>query len=258
MKRYDLIDTLRGLAVISMIGFHACWLISYFGLGISQDTLFGTAFTVWERSICMSFILIAGFSFSLGHHHIRSGLIIFGLGALITVVTCIFLPDIRIIFGILTFIGTATLLMIPIDKAANKTASLTGGRKILILTVFFLLFLLTYNINKGYIGFMTDSFIPETAIILPKGLYKGYAATFLGFMEPGFYSSDYFPLMPWFFLYLCGYFLHKIAAGSRFEDGIAKIGIPGVKFIGRHSLIIYILHPVVLYLIMYVLSQKMH
>ena len=252
MKRYDLIDTLRGLAVISMIGFHACWLASYFGLGISQETLFGTVFTVWERSICMSFILIAGFSFSLGHHHVKSGLIIFGLGALITAVTCLFLPDIRIIFGILTFIGTVTLLMIPIDKKIHESGAKTRSSMFVSFALFMILFILTYNINKGYIVFA-----PEVAVALPKGLYRGYAATFLGFMDPEFYSSDYFPLMPWFFLYLCGYFLHKIVSGSRFEDGMLRFGIPGVKFIGRHSLIVYILHPVILYLIMYLLSLKL-
>ena len=252
MKRYDLIDTLRGLAVISMIGFHACWLISYFGFGISSQTLFGTAFTVWERSICMSFILIAGFSFSLGRNHLKSGLIIFGLGAVITAVTCLFLPDIRIVFGILTFIGSSTLLMIPIDKKMSKSLSWTMSHKIFMLVIFMLLFVLTYNINKGYIGYM-----PDMAIVLPKGLYRGYVATFFGFMYPGFYSSDYFSLIPWFFLYICGYILHKIVIGSRFEGTIQKGRIPGINIIGRHSLIIYILHPIIIYLILYFLALKM-
>ncbi len=252
MKRYDLIDSLRGLSVISMIGFHACWLISYFGLGISSQTLFGTAFTVWERSICMSFILIAGFSFSLGRDHLKSGLIIFGLGAAITAVTCLFLPDIRIIFGILTFIGTSILLMIPVDKKTERSLSWTMSRKILILAIIMVLFVLTYNINKGYIGFA-----PDMALVLPKGLYRGYVATFFGFMDPGFYSSDYFSLIPWFFLYVFGYFLHKTVIGSRFESVIQKGRIPGINIIGRHSLVIYILHPIILYLILYVLSLKM-
>ena len=86
-KRYDLIDTLRGLAIISMIGFHACWIMNYFGILITSETLYGTIFTVWERSICIPFIIIAGFSFSLGHNHLRSGLIVFGWGLIITAVT---------------------------------------------------------------------------------------------------------------------------------------------------------------------------
>ena len=30
------------------------------------------------------------------------------------------------------------------------------------------------------------------------------ASTTLGFISPGFYSADYFPLLPWFFLFLTG------------------------------------------------------
>ena len=116
-KRLDLIDTLRGLAVISMIGFHACWIINLFGLAFSDEIIMGPVFMAWKRSICMSFILISGFSFSLGRRHLRSGLVIFGLGLVITVVTTIVVPDIRIVFGVLTFLGSAALIMIPIDKA---------------------------------------------------------------------------------------------------------------------------------------------
>lgn len=251
MKRYDLIDTLRGLAVISMIGFHACWIMSYFGLGIPQEALFGTGFTVWERTICISFITIAGFSFSYGRRHVRSGLILLGAGFVITAVTCLIVPDIKIIFGILTFLGTATFLMIPIDKAVrNKYGEAQGHTKKTDIAFFILclaLYVLTYGINKGYLGIR--QIFP---VMLPRGLYRGYIATFLGFMDPGFYSSDYFSIMPWFFLYLSGYFLHRITGRTKAGESLLTRGIPGIKMIGRHSLIIYIVHPVVLFFIVWI------
>lgn len=251
MKRYDLIDTLRGLAVISMIGFHACFIISYFGLGIPSDALFGPGFMIWERSICFSFITIAGYSFSFGRHHLKSGLMLFGIGLVITAVTCLAVPDIRIIFGVLTFLGTATLIMIPLDRIVKKRYKETQkgptGAGIVLLAASLVLFVFTYNINKGFLGIR--QIYP---IRLPQELYRGYISTFFGFMDPGFYSSDYFSLIPWFFLYLSGYFLHGIVAGSRFEAGFMTKGIPGIKAIGRHALPVYIIHPIVLFIIVWI------
>ena len=203
-KRYALIDTLRGLAIISMIGYHACWIMSYFGILISADTLFSSWFNAWQKSICISFIVIPGFSFSLGSNHVRSGLIVFGWGLIITVITVLFFYDIRIIFGVLTLTGSAILLTIPVDKLLNSRDIGNKSCYMIFLAVEILLFLFTYNINRGYLGF--GSF----RLNLPAELYNGYIATYLGFMTPGFYSTDYFSLMPWYFLYFFRYDRHSL------------------------------------------------
>ncbi len=248
-KRYDLIDTLRGLEIISMIAFHTCWLINHFGMGISTETLYGTVFTIWERSICIGFITIAGFSFSLGHRHLRSAFVIFLTGAMITAVTSLFLPEIRIVFGVLTLIGSATFIMTALDKlfAGRAEASRMFGLAGAILNL--AAFVITYNINKGYVGFM-----PGLAVELPKGLYKGYLMTFIGFTEPGFFSTDYFSILPWIFIYICGYFIHKLVKGTRTGERVLSLGIAGIKALGRHSLPVYIAHPVIIYAALYILS----
>ena len=248
-KRYDLIDTIRGLAIISMIGFHACWIMNYFGILITTETLYGIFFSVWERSICISFIMIAGFSFSLGHNHLKSGLVVFGWGLVITVVTCIFLYDIRIIFGVLTLIGSVILLMIPIDSFFMKYNLLTKKVSVCLFGFSILLFLFTYKINLGYLGFY-----PRVCIQLPRGIYNGYVSTYFGFMAPWFYSSDYFSLFPWWFLYLAGYFLHKTVTGDEKDLSLLGSGIPGIKVIGRYSLPIYIIHPIILYILFYFIT----
>ncbi len=250
MKRFDLIDTLRGLSIISMIAFHACWLINFFNLGISDETLFGRGFFAWERSICISFIMIAGYSFSLGRRHLRSGLILTVLGAVITLLTVLFLPGIHIVFGILTFMGAVTLLMIPFDKLyvssckKNVRTERSGIIHIISFALSLLLFLFSYDINRGTVGL---PFCPD--IQLPVWLFRGYIATFIGFMEPGFDSVDYFSLIPWCFIFMCGYFLHKIIKDSTAEEKIMTRGIPMIRSIGRHSLLIYIIHPIVLFML---------
>ena len=250
-QRYDLIDTLRGLTGISMILYHACWIMNHFGLVITTEQLYGPAFIAWERSICMSFIIISGFSFSYGKHHIKSGIILFSLGALITAVTLIFVPDIRIVFGILTFLGSATLMMIPLDKIMKGTSGWSVAARGMALVVSVAAFIITYKINIGY---LTVPFC--TRIELPHSLYKGYIATYFGFMEPGFASADYFPILPWVFLYLSGYFLNKLISGTKSEQGVLRKGIPGIRAMGRHSLLIYLVHPIVLYILIYLIARR--
>ena len=249
MKRYELIDTLRGLAIISMIAFHTCWLLNLFGFAISTQTLYGTAFNVWERSICISFILISGFCFARGRNHVRAGLMVFGTGLAITVVTCVFLPEIRIVFGVLTFIGTAIFLMIPLDKMIKDKCVRSKAFRLSVLLISFAAFLFTYNINLGYLGFGGMS------VYLPKWLYRGYPATFLGFLEPGFRSTDYFSLIPWFFLYSCGYAIYMMIKENVTDMKFMEKGISFISAVGRHSLIIYVAHPVLIYGVLYVISM---
>lgn len=249
MKRYDLVDTLRGISIISMIAFHTCWLMNFFGLGVSTQTLYGPAFMAWERSICSSFILISGFSFSLGHRHLRSGILLSVTGLMITLITVLFLPGINIIFGILTFLGASTLILIPADKVfmkvlAKKDSPGTAAAALLIINLIF--FLITYNMGRGYLGI--DGLF---TIELTPSLYRGYAATFVGFTEPGFVSADYFPFIPWVFLHICGYFLHKVVMAGGTCKKALSYGIPGLSFLGRHSLVIYLLHPVIIYAVLF-------
>ena len=60
---------------------------------------------VWEQFICWSFILLSGFCFSLGSRPIKRGLLVFGAGCVISLVTMFVMPEQRVRFGILSLIG---------------------------------------------------------------------------------------------------------------------------------------------------------
>ena len=84
--RYALLDELRGLDLLSMIGYHACWdLIFLFGMSAAWYT--GWQGHLWQQSICWTFILLSGYSFSLGRRHWRRGWLVFACGAVVTAVT---------------------------------------------------------------------------------------------------------------------------------------------------------------------------
>ena len=83
---------------------------------------------------------------------------------------------------------------------------------------------------------------------LPDTLYRNYLTAYLGFPQPCFFSTDYFPLIPWFFLFVTGYFLFRLTSEKGWNEKLFARGqFPLLNFLGRHSLMVYLLHQPVLY-----------
>ena len=235
-NRFQLPDTIRGIVLISMILYHGAWNLVYI-YGINWPWYKSYGAYIWQQSICWTFILLSGFCFSLGKRHLKSGLMVFGGGALVTIVTLIAMPQNRVVFGVLTCIGSCILLMTFTRKLWKKIPPETG----IFLT--FLLFLFTKNINNGYVGLGNIKIIK-----ISSQWYRNYFTAYLGFPTRGFYSTDYFSLIPWLFLFVTGFYLYNIFEKRKLLDKkfMAK-GIPAFAFLGRHSLIIYLLHQPIIY-----------
>lgn len=231
--RLHFIDCIRGITMISMIVYHLVWdLVFLYG---NNWTWFYNA-KIWQQSICWTFIILSGFSWSLGRHPLKRGVIVFCGGLVITAVTFIFTPNTRIIFGILTLLGTSMLIMIPLSKILKKIPAALGG------FISFLIFIFSKNCYYGYLGF------GNLKLELPAFLYKNYLTAFFGFPQNNFYSSDYFPLIPWFFLFVFGYFLFRLLDQKGLNQKLFSKGeIPVLNFLGKHSLIVYMLHQPVIY-----------
>ena len=237
------LDTIRGITLLSMMLYHTCWdLVFLFGKKIPGYS--GLGGYVWQQSICWTFILLAGFCWSLGSHHPKRGLIVFGSGILITFVTLLVMPESRVIFGVLTLIGSCMLLLIPMEKLLLKLCAEIG------LAGSFLLFLLFRNVNTGYLGFENWNILK-----LPDGFYENLFTTYLGFPQKGFFSADYFSLLPWFFLFLTGFYLYQLVQKNHMMEKLFSWRVPGFDVIGRHSLLIYLLHQPVVFGISWMLFQ---
>ena len=129
------------------------------------------------------------------------------------------------------------ILMIPLEKWAKKVPAGAG------MAVCFLLFALLRNCPKGSLGF-------EGLVIteLPRWLYRNNLTAYLGFPQPGFFSTDYFSVLPWIFLFLTGFFLQRFLSERNLNEKLfAKGNVPVLNWIGRHSLIVYLLHQPILY-----------
>ena len=237
------LDTIRGITLLSMMLYHTCWdLVFLFGKKIPEYS--GLGGYVWQQSICWTFILLSGFCWSLGSHHLKRGLIVFGSGILITFVTLLVMPESRVIFGVLTLIGSCMLLLIPMEKLLLKLRAEIG------LVGSFLLFLLFRNVNTGYLGFENWNILK-----LPDGFYENLFTTYLGFPQKGFFSADYFSLLPWFFLFLTGFYLYQFVQKNHMMEKLFSWRVPGFDVIGRHSLLIYLLHQPAVFGISWLLFQ---
>ena len=235
-KRLHFLDALRGLCLISMIGFHGMWNVVYL-FGVDAPWYRGMPGYLWQQSICWTFILLSGFCWNFSRNHWKRGALVFGGGAVVSLVTCVLMPQNRILFGVLTCIGSCMIAMIPLEKCAKKVPAAAG------LAGSFLLFLLLRNCADGSLGF-------ESLVLcdLPATFYRNNLTAYLGFPQPGFFSTDYFPIIPWIFLFVAGYFLHRVLEEKKLNEKLfAKGNVPVLNWIGRHSLIVYLLHQPILY-----------
>ena len=234
--RFQLLDTIRGVVLVSMMIYHATWNLVYI-YGMDWAWYKSKGAYVWQQSICWTFIFLSGFCFSLGKRHLKSGLMVFGAGILVTVSTLIAMPQNRVVFGVLTCIGSCILIVTFAEKAARKIPPVAGAAGS------FLLFLVSKNVNNGYLGLSHGGIIK-----LPQQWYQNYVSTYLGFPFRGFYSTDYFSLFPWFFLFAAGFFLYEICEKQGvFGKEFMKADISVFSFLGRNSLLIYLLHQPLIY-----------
>lgn len=239
--RYTVLDVLRGGAVIAMIIYHALWdLVNIFG--VYMPWFSSTTASVIQLSIRWAFILISGFSIHLSKRKLRHALTVLGASLIITLVTFIFTPEARILFGVLSLLGSAVLLTIPLNKPMKKINPTVG------IVICALLFVLTYNLPRGFVG------VGDFALFeLPDFLYCHTLTAFFGFKPAGFFSTDYVPLLPWLFMFWIGYYVYLFFEKYNLLRFMSAFSLKPLEFVGRHSLIIYMLHQPVVYGLLYII-----
>ena len=218
--RFAEIDIARAVAVLMMITFHILFDVNSFEIySINVDT----GFLWWfARVTAGTFIFIAGISLTIRYSRSKEfrmfllrGMKIFCWGLAITLVTWLVMPETYIIFGILHFIGIG-----------------------IILGYFFVRFRLI-NLGLGAVLIAGGVLLMRTSFSFPWLLP-------LGLMPTDFQTADYIPLLPWFGVLLIG-----ICAGNTFyPDGQRSFNLQlkanrftrPLAFMGRKSLLIYLVH----------------
>lgn len=226
-QRWPIIDALRGVAIVSMVAFHATWDLYFFGysnLDVTQDPR-----GRWiAHLIAGTFLTLVGIGLVLsvrGGFDARAFLVrlakIAGGAALVSVGTYYAMPEEWIFFGILHAIALFSLLALPL-------VMLPIG--FIYPVAFVILFVLAFASRISI----------EAPWLLWLGLSQNIPRT-----------NDYVPLFPWFGVVIAGVYVGLLALMSArlralFSKPLPRIVKP-LQVLGRWSLVIYLVHQPILF-----------
>lgn len=238
--RFWEIDFIRGIAILMMVTYHLIFDLTFFGIysfNVSSGVLW-----IFARATAFIFIFLVGVSLTLSHSrtelkgkdqqkkslfpkYLKRGVKIFSLGLLITLFTWLFIPQDFILFGVLHFIGLAIILEYPF-------------------------------LNKKYLNLILGIIFIMSGFILTFFTFNTPWFIWLGLKPAVFITVDYFPLLPWLGVVSIGLFTGNILYRDykrRFKlpDFSRSILTRGFSFLGRHSLLIYLIHQPIIIVILY-------
>jgi uncharacterized membrane protein len=229
--RIDAVDVARGVALAAMAAYHFAWDLSFFRL-IVTDVGSDPAWKWFARAIAGSFLFLAGVSLVLAHGEgIRRRAFakrlaqIAAAAAAITLVTYVAFPQSYIFFGILHCIALSSLLALPFLRAPWPLVLIGAG---IVLAA----------------PHMVDHAIFERPIL-----------AFLGLGDRVPVTNDYVPIFPWFGAVLAGVGVARAALpvlrGPLALWSAAGRPSRGLRWAGRHSLVVYLVHQPILLALLY-------
>ena len=231
------LDALRGLALLMMVLHHLIFDLRYlFGLPV-----FALQETWWFINLlrplflCV-FLVVSGicstFSRSNFKRGLRMGAAALAFSAVTAIASRLSGMDLYIIFNVLHLLAVGTLLYALITR--REKAGVTD------------VILIVLAVVTTWVGTILPDQWSGTALLLPFGLVPANV--------PG--MSDYLPIFPWLGFFLAGTLIGRMRYRDRcsaFPDapGALVRCLSPLTFMGRNSLIIYILHQPVLLAILY-------
>ena len=213
--RDSALDLMRGIAIIMMIAFHFIYDLNSFGF--SDIPLFTHwAGIAWRCLIVFLFLSAVGISLVIAHgkgikfKKFLKRLLYLGIAALfVSAGTYVMFPDGWVYFGILHLIWFSTIIAISFVNLP-KTSFLIAAL-ILIGAIF-------DQPNLSFISYLLEPYLP------------------LG-------SVDYYPLFPWLSFVFIGIYLGH----NPYYQKIFIFRLNWLEVIGKHALIIYLTHQIVLF-----------
>jgi uncharacterized membrane protein len=227
------IDFLRGLSIILMVGYHLLFDLGEFRgvrrfLGFSTD-LSSSAWIAAQFFFAGLFVVLSGISSTLSRSNLRRGLRLLAVSLLVTAATYWFDPSSAVYFGILQCLAFSMLIYGALFEKTLPAACAAWGVLVAGLAA-------ALPVLQRMLAVRFDW-------LLPFGLHS-----------PSFSSFDYFPLIPWFGVFLIGGALGKSVYAAKRTFLSRRLPVTFVNIAGRHSLLIYIFHQPVILGILYLLG----
>ena len=230
--RWQLLDLLRGVAILAMVVFHFAWDLYYFGysrVDVTQD--FG--WVLFQKSILTSFLLLVGVGLVLGHGagirwraFWRRWAFLVVAALLTTAGTYWMFPDYFVFFGVLHAIALFSLMALPFLRLRWWITALVG------------------------VTVIAANFAWNDVVFEQRSL------AWIGFWPTSPPTSDVVPVFPWFGVVLLGVALMRLMMASPLVTGISawrsqQPVVRGVAWLGRWSLPFYLLHQPVIIGVLY-------
>ncbi|GMA97543.1 heparan-alpha-glucosaminide N-acetyltransferase [Pelosinus sp. IPA-1] len=222
-KRIEEIDFARGIAILLMILFHLIVDLKDFYF-YNVDYFRGFWYIEGKLSAIL-FMFLCGISSTLSFRSTNHGIKVFTWAMVLTAVTYFYNSDFYIRFGILHFLGI----------------SLISARFIQQLSIRWLFSLSITSITLGLI--FAERFV-NSPYLFPLGLQS---ATFT--------SLDFYPLFPWYGVFLAGIIAGKTVYAAK-KSSLTLHPPQAITWLGRQSLAIYLIHQPILLALLYVIHGK--
>lgn len=219
-KRIQLIDAVRGLCVVLMVLHHLMYdLVAFLGAPVWLFT--NPVLDIAHYFFAGTFIFLSGVSSRFSRSNVKRGLKVIAAALVITAVT--YFLGMTIVFGILHFLGFAMVFYGLTAKLWEKIPSFLAPFLYIACVVF------------------TAVWINKTGYVENNWLWM------FGFCSRTFYSADYFPILPWIFVFLLGTWAGKYIREGYMPKWFYTVHPPLLPAIGRKAFIIYLAHQPVLY-----------
>ncbi len=218
MPRVAEVDAIRGSAILLMVVYHFFFDLDYFG--VADINLYDLGWVLFQRLIAVLFLLVVGISLTLSEsrnkegyrRHAKRALRLGAVALLITAATWVYPHEGFVLFGIIHFIAMSTLIA-PLFFRLGFWNVVLGT----------LLIIAGFHVN----ALPTDS----------RYLF------WLGITHEGYMPIDHYPLIPWFGVVLIGIFAGQFFfPGGESRRAIRLGHTEKLGFLGRNSLLIYLLH----------------
>jgi len=234
-QRIQLLDTLRGVMVIYMIYYHTLFDLGImFGKDWALEQFRAQPFS--QMIIGCTFVFVAGLTIRFSRNPALHGAKLLMIASVVSLVTAFFFPGSGIFFGVLHLMAVCMMVYGVVGKYLEKLHWIPGALLCLAL------FVCTYWVKSGFFGIKGLFELP-----VPEALTDGGLLYAFGFIGSRFSSVDFYPLLPWLFLFLCGCFVGRLLERDNLPKWLYRDFCPPLTFIGRHSLAIYVVHQPVIY-----------
>lgn len=237
--RFAVIDIARGVAIIAMIAYHLCWDLSYFRF-IAADVGYDPQWVLIARSILAVFLFLVGVGLVLGHGRgiqwqkfwRRWAFVVAGALA-ITIATYFAFPQSFVYFGVLHAIALFSLLAVPFLAAPLWLPTLVA---IVVIAL---------------------------PLLYSDALFNEKLFSWIGFWQVPPPANDLVPVFPWFGAVLVGVIATRLVLASPLAARLSAIDPPGrlartLAFMGRWSLLIYLVHQPILLGLVYPAAALLH